>query len=296
MHVTAIDIDKVSSFWSEFGDAAFGWTSPVLLFLCWLRQSFSSGCELVFLSFPHQISFRIKEVLKGATQSSRGWDISVCRVIPPPCKFPASPVGGGKAAMDDRYHRAGCLLCGPEEWGWTRHSLLIFSRELGSLKSHLKSLRMSMKLEDKQAKCYICCKVYIYFGKRVFSQHFPPKNVWAVVVSRLIKMGRQLRHIWADSFHLAWGSVVLTVWRLKHPLSFPASVVAFPPKKEWRYELYFPPPSELIIESQPFSGLHVSWWSQEQATKEAESEGCRSAVCCICVSHCSNQTQKVKHG
>lgn len=67
-------------------------------------------------------------------------------------------------------------------------------------------------------------------------------------------------------------------------------------KKEWRYELYFPPPSELIIASQPFSGPRVSWWSQEQATKEEESEGSRSAVCCICVSHCSNRVQKVKHG
>lgn len=42
------------------------------------------------------------------------------------------------------------------------------------------------------------------------------------------------------------------------------------PKKECRYELCFPPPLELIIGSQPFSGLHVSWWSQEQASKEAE--------------------------
>lgn len=54
----------------------------------------------------------------------------------------------------------------------------------------------------------------------------------------------------------------------------------------------FQPPSELIIRSQPFSGLHVSWWSQEQATKETEKEGCRSAVCSICVSYCSIQIQK----
>lgn len=54
-------------------------------------------------------------------------------------------------------------------------------------------------------------------------------------------------------------------------------------QEECRYELYFPPPSELIIESQPFSGLHVSWWSQEQATKEAQSEGCRiSCVLYLC--------------
>ncbi|KAK1884953.1 hypothetical protein KUDE01_031150, partial [Dissostichus eleginoides] len=33
------------------------------------------------------------------------------------------------------------------------------------------------------------------------------------------------------------------------------------------------PSLQLIIERQPFSGLHVSWWSQEQATKEAQSEG-----------------------
>lgn len=36
-----------------------------------------------------------------------------------------------------------------------------------------------------------------------------------------------LSHL-SSFFHLAWGSVVLTVWRLKHPLSFPAPVVAFP--------------------------------------------------------------------
>lgn len=45
----------------------------------------------------------------------------------------------------------------------------------------------------------------------------------------------------------------------------------------------FPPPSELIIESQPFSGLHVSWWSQEQATKEAKIGGVRiSCVLYLC--------------
>lgn len=55
-------------------------------------------------------------------------------------------------------------------------------------------------------------------------------------------MGRQLRHIWADSFHLAWGSVVLTVWRLKHPLSFPASVVAFPPQKRVEIWIVFSTP------------------------------------------------------
>lgn len=40
--------------------------------------------------------------------------------------------------------------------------------------------------------------------------------------------GKAALSLFSRFFHVAWGSVVLTVWRLKHPLSFPAPVVALP--------------------------------------------------------------------
>lgn len=54
-------------------------------------------------------------------------------------------------------------------------------------------------------------------------------------------------------------------------------------ERERRYELYFPPPPELIMERQPLGGLRVSWWSQEKATKEAQNRRGADQLCVVFV-------------
>lgn len=119
---------------------------------------------------------------------------------------------------------------------------------------------------------------------------FIERETWAAVVSRLLK--------WAGR-SVTFEQILPSSLRERgaHRLKIKTSTViscssgCFT-KKTRDMNCIFHPLQSWLLRARPFSGLHVSWWSQEQATKEAELEGCRSAVCCICVSHCSNQIQK----
>lgn len=95
---------------------------------------------------------------------------------------------------------------------------------------------------DKLATCYVG---HLFLKTSNFFDT-PPKRSCSVVFLCWAdgSNGQEAPSHLSRFFHLAWGSVVFTVWRLKHPLSFPAPVVAFPPKKrvERRYELYFSTP------------------------------------------------------
>lgn len=58
--------------------------------------------------------------------------------------------------------------------------------------------------------------------------HPGKKRALSCCFEQVVRKGQAALSHLSGFFHLAWGSVVLTVWRLKHPPSFPAPVVAFP--------------------------------------------------------------------
>lgn len=104
-----------------------------------------------------------------------------------------------------------CLFCFPQALNPEKHN------------PQFPLQRLSMSTKD----------LYIFFVKYTFIlDHFstPRQKTRALscCFEQVVRKGQAALSHLSGFFHLAWGSVVLTVWRLKHPLSFPAPVVAFP--------------------------------------------------------------------
>lgn len=198
-----IDIDKLSSFRSEFGPETLHLAKCHLLYST--PSLFSSGYH-----WTHriQINFRIREVLKGAT-SRRCWDIIVCRVISPPCKSPSSPVGREQAAVDDRCQGAEVFIVSPmrvvSDWASRDSAVCLSYPRSSALQLHnlsFKACECQGGLQKSSVQILffsVCSWIYIYFGRHLIFWALKIKRGLICSSEQAAQTGRQLRHIWADS-------------------------------------------------------------------------------------------------
>lgn len=172
MRVAAIDIDKVSSFWSEFG-----WTSLVLLFLRWLLASFSPGCKFIFL---HQIGFRIREVLKGATQLSRGSGYNCLLRHPSTLQIPWVLLEGGEGSHGWQVPQGWVFIVRP----WR---VVLDLAQSAHLLQGPRQLKISPKESENVTEAwgqtsqmlYLLLNIHLLWKMCIFLNIFPPKYVWA---------------------------------------------------------------------------------------------------------------------